>query len=99
MDFFHAVPVGVFHVADYRRQLCGAWKGELFDPLNSEAAQKREECLLAAVQDMAAFLTVHSNGVVILDSINETHAKRQMLNNIVTLIIFPFLHLFIVFSL
>jgi len=37
---------------------------------------------MAAVQDMAAFLTMHSNGVVILDSINETHTKRQMLTNI-----------------
>mmetsp|Transcript_16932 Transcript_16932/g.12109 ORF Transcript_16932/g.12109 Transcript_16932/m.12109 type:complete len:511 (-) Transcript_16932:79-1611(-) len=82
LDFFHALPVLVLHVADYRRKLCGALKdAEWFDPHNEEAHIKREECMMAAVHDMNVFLGHHNSGVVILDSINETHVKRWNLTN------------------
>lgn len=84
LDFFHAIPVKVLHVADYRRRLCGAMPdADWFDPLNEVAAAKREECQMAAVQDVNVFLGQHSNGVVIVDSINETHAKRRNLTSVV----------------
>lgn len=78
LEFFHAIPVQVFHAADYRRRLCGALKdADWFDPENEEAQHFREEAQHLALKDMATFLAQHSNGVAIIDAINETHHKRQ----------------------
>lgn len=85
LSFFHAVPVEVYHVADYRRRICGALKdAEWFDPSNVEASNLRDECQMAAVADMTDFLNRHPNGVAILDSTNSTHEKRAKLLNMVS---------------
>jgi hypothetical protein len=84
LEFFHAVPVKVIHVADYRRKLCGLMRDSVwFDPINEIAAAKREEVSLAAAQDACQFLIEHENGVIIFDSINETHQRRFQLTTMV----------------
>ncbi len=89
LEFFHAIPVHVYHVADYRRKLHGALPdAEFFDPDNSRAAHWREEASHAAIHDMTMFLNEHTNGVAILDMINENHFKRQSVMDSVRKMIF-----------
>ncbi len=74
----------VYHVADYRRRICGALKdAEWFDPANEEASHLRDDCQTAAINDMIQFLNLHSNGVAILDSTNSTLDRRSRLVNMV----------------
>lgn len=78
LSFFHAVPVDIYHVADYRRRLCGAMKdADWFDVSNEEANQKRDECHQLAINDMVDFLNLHPNGVAILDATNTTASRRK----------------------
>jgi hypothetical protein len=80
LEFFHAIPIQMFHAADYRRRLCGALKdSDWFDPENEEAKRYRLEAAKEAIKDMTLFMSQNSNGVAIIDGINETHAKRQAL--------------------
>eukprot|EP01039_Chlorochromonas_danica_P002541 gene2541-2782_t len=80
VSFFHAVPVKVFNVAEYRQRMCGGLKdAEWFDPNNVEAKALRDECNKAAIHDMINFLNEHTNGIVILDSTNPTHYRREYL--------------------
>jgi len=80
LEFFHAVPVRVFNVADYRRQLCGGLKdADWFDSNNAEAMALRNQCNQTCIKDMATFLAFCDNGVAILDSTNPTHHRRQFL--------------------
>jgi 6-phosphofructo-2-kinase len=93
LSFFHAVPVEVYHVADYRRRICGALKdAEWFDPANEEASHLRDDCQTAAINDMIQFLNLHSNGVAILDSTNSTLDRRSRLVNMVLFVDFLFLY-------
>jgi len=90
------MPVRVFHVADYRRHLYGCNKSaDWFNPQNEEAAHIRDQCQTDAATDMVSFLNTHENGLAILDSINETHAKRQALVNTVSLIFISLRYQFI----
>jgi hypothetical protein len=90
------MPVRVFHVADYRRNLYGCNKSaEWFDPHNEESTLIRDQCQADAAQDMVSFLNTHDNGLAIIDSINETHAKRQALVSTVTTIQHPHLSVMI----
>eukprot|EP01033_Poteriospumella_lacustris_P007119 gene7119-5122_t len=76
-SFFHAVPVRVFNVAEYRQRLCGGLKdAEWFDLSNQEALALRTQCNQAAIRDMELFLSECDNGVAILDSTNPTHQRR-----------------------
>lgn len=87
------MPVEVYHVADYRRRICGALKdAEWFDPANAESAHLRDECQTAAANDMIQFLNLHSNGVAILDSTNSTVDRRSRLANMVTTFSFHLFH-------
>lgn len=84
LEFFHAVPVFLCHIADYRRRLFGAGKqASWFDPINGEGNEIREKVFEAAIKDVEEFFEKNANGVVILDLINETHAKRNRLHQIV----------------
>jgi 6-phosphofructo-2-kinase / fructose-2,6-biphosphatase 4 len=84
LEFFHALPVKVFHVADYRRKLYGDHHGaDWFDPQNEEASHLRESCQNAATVDMIEFLNQNENGVAILDSTNASFKRRQKLINMV----------------
>jgi hypothetical protein len=89
LSFFHAIPVKVYNVAEYRRRMCGGLKdAEWFDPNNAEARALRDECNKAAIRDMMAFLSEHENGVTILDSTNPTHQRRVFLKTMVIISIF-----------
>ena len=45
LSFFHAVPVKVFNVAEYRKRMCGGLKdAEWFDYNNAEAWALRDSC-------------------------------------------------------
>eukprot|EP01038_Epipyxis_sp_PR26KG_P012621 gene12621-16924_t len=80
LSFFHALPVNCFNAAEYRREMCGALKdAEWFDPTNAEAVQLRKDCNDKVLEDMIAFLHIHSNGIAILDSTNPTHERRMHL--------------------
>lgn len=84
LSFFHAVPVAVFNVAEYRQRMCGGLKdAEWFDPNNVEAKQMRDECNKAAINDMVTFLSEHNNGVAVIDSTNPTHERREYLRKMV----------------
>jgi hypothetical protein len=84
LEFFHALPVRTFNVAEYRRQLCGGLKDSVwFDPSNKDAVTMRNECNQAAVRDIVSFLTVE-NGVAILDSTNATHNRRANVKSMVS---------------
>ena len=64
LDFFHAQPVKLFDVASYRRRTCGALKDAAwFDNSNAEAVALRDMVNRMALEDMAAFLEEHHNGV------------------------------------
>eukprot|EP01041_Mallomonas_annulata_P001059 gene1059-2075_t len=82
LSFFHAIPTKVFNVAEYRRRICGALKdAQWFDSTNEEASELRNQCNTTAIHDMVEFLSLHANGVVILDSTNPTHSRRQVLHD------------------
>jgi hypothetical protein len=84
LSFFHAAPVKVFNVAEYRRRMCGGLKdAEWFDSNNSEAKALRDECNKATINDMVSFLNEHSNGIAVLDSTNPTHQRREYLKRMV----------------
>ncbi|RYY83825.1 hypothetical protein EON63_10445 [archaeon] len=45
LSFFHAIPVKVFNVAEYRKSMCGGLKdAEWFDCHNAEAMALRDKC-------------------------------------------------------
>jgi len=78
LSFFHAIPVEVFTVAEYRLKLCGVISdAEWFDATNIEANELRSQCNKLAVEDMIEFLNKNENGVAILDSTNATHERRK----------------------
>jgi len=82
LSFFHAMPVEVFNVSEYRRKLYGAVKdAEWFDHLNEATMEMRTNCNIKAIADMEAFLKEHENGVVIFDSTNDTFDRRYNLLN------------------
>lgn len=92
LSFFHAVPVEVFNVSEYRRNLYGAFKdAEWFDQNNDETMELRNKCNERAIADMELFLQAHTNGVVIFDSINNTFEKRLNLLHRVSDFPFPVL--------
>lgn len=77
LSFFHAIPVGLYNIAEYRRRMCGALKdADWFDISNLEAKKLREEVNKAALKDALVFLQNHENGLVMLDSTNPTHTRR-----------------------
>lgn len=84
LEFFHAVPVRIFNVAEYRQRMCGGLKdAEWFDQSNEDALILRNQCNQAAIRDMVMFLSECDNGVAILDSTNPTHIRRVNLKTAV----------------
>lgn len=77
LSFFHAIPVKVCNVGEYRLNICGAIKdAEWFDSNNVEANKWRSICNEKASDDLREFLLEHSNGIGILDGTNPTHKRR-----------------------
>lgn len=82
LSFFHAVPVKVFNVTEYRIKYCGTVKdADWFDHNNTTAQTIRETINETIVQDIIKFLAENSMAVAILDSTNPTHARRVKLMN------------------
>lgn len=79
------MPVGVYQLSNYRRELYGAvTDAEWFDPANESANAIREECQRIATADVIKFLHDNVNGVAIFDSTNPTHERRVELKRKVT---------------
>jgi 6-phosphofructo-2-kinase/fructose-2,6-biphosphatase len=97
LSFFHAFPVHVFNVAEYRQKMFGGLKdSDWFDPNNQEALKMRNECNKAAILDMISFISQHTHAIAILDSTNPTHQRREYLQRMVKF--HSFFFLFPVFS-
>lgn len=80
LSFFHAVPVKLFNVSEYRRNTCGTFKeAAWFHPDNSTAKVLRDDLNVMAIADMVIFLNANSNGVGIFDATNATHDQRNRL--------------------
>lgn len=80
LTFFHAIPVEVFSVAEYRRRTKTTLPAaDWFDASNLEATELRAANNMTAIEDMIAFLNSNENGVAILDSTNPTHERRAKL--------------------
>jgi hypothetical protein len=78
LSFFHAVPVEVFNVSEYRRKNCGKFKeAAWFDPSNNDANKLREQFNIMAIADLVLFLNANPNGVGIFDATNTTHNQRS----------------------
>lgn len=85
LEFFHAVPVSIFNVAEYRRKMFGGLKdAEWFDPHNQDAIESRNACNEEAISDMVDFLNSHTMGIAILDSTNPTHRRRAYVKRMVS---------------
>lgn len=77
LSFFHAVPVELFNVSEYRRKICNDFKNaDWFHPDNHEAKELRDKYNSIAIADMVSFLNANSNGVGIFDATNATHDHR-----------------------
>jgi 6-phosphofructo-2-kinase / fructose-2,6-biphosphatase 3 len=77
-------PTRHFNVGNYRRHQ--ATPGEVqaasfFDPSNPEGAAARHRALIAALEDMEAWLNSNSAQVAILDATNSTAERRNFLRN------------------
>jgi broad specificity phosphatase PhoE len=84
LEFFWAVPVGLFNVGEYRRVHCGAINdAEWFDRGNPTAFASRTHCNELALADMVKFLQENQNGVAILDSTNSSKERRNLVHDAV----------------
>jgi hypothetical protein len=83
LSFFHAMPVEMFNVDDYRRQkqLEKGLKVEniSFDINDPEFVHLNDEARNAAVSSMTTFLNSNTSAVAIYDSTNYCHARRMYL--------------------
>lgn len=80
LSFFHAVPVELFNVREYRRKTCSSFRAaDWFHPDNLESKELREKYNTMAITDMVIFLNLNSNGVGIFDATNATHEQRARL--------------------
>jgi broad specificity phosphatase PhoE len=73
LNFFHALEVATFDVAEYRRQRSETSRLPMYEAAN---LSHREECYDQALADMRAFLNSHEDGVAILDAVSTTHQWR-----------------------
>jgi hypothetical protein len=63
LSFFHAIPVQVFNVTEYRLKFCGAIKdSDWFDQTNEKAQQIRESVNEKIILDIIEFFNTNSNG-------------------------------------
>ncbi|KAI1305859.1 6-phosphofructo-2-kinase/fructose-2,6-bisphosphatase 1 [Halotydeus destructor] len=70
----------VFNVGEYRRQATEAYKNhDFFRPDNKEAAVIRNQCAVAALEDMCSWLLEESGEVAVYDATNTTYDRRQMI--------------------
>jgi len=84
LTFFHAVPVEVFNVSEYRRKMYGVITDSyFFSQANSAAKEKRDLVNKAVNEAVFDFLTRTPNGVAILDSTHATYERRASMVDLI----------------
>mmetsp|Transcript_24660 Transcript_24660/g.41145 ORF Transcript_24660/g.41145 Transcript_24660/m.41145 type:complete len:542 (-) Transcript_24660:1051-2676(-) len=82
LEFFHAMPVSLYTLSEYRRRLFGAVPDtKWFDDTDREGNEVRSACLAAAVKDCLSFLHENDSSIAIFDSSSATHKRRIDLVN------------------
>jgi len=68
----------VFNIGVYRRRMFGAHlPADWFDPTNADGVQQRNQCALAALDDMFQFFQ-HGGQAAVFDGTNTTAERREM---------------------
>jgi 5-methylthioribose kinase len=76
LEFFHAVPVANFDVAEMRRKMGFV---RIPDLDSAQDQEMRMNTYQQALNELESFLTENDNGVAILDAALTTHELRQMI--------------------
>ena len=83
LEFFHAIPVKMFNVNEYRWKKYGKVENFFFDPNNDDSWKKREGIYDDINAEVVAFMQAHPNGVAILDSTNATFERRNKISSMI----------------
>eukprot|EP00606_Chrysophyceae_sp_TOSAG23-5_P000812 GSChrysophyteH2.ASY1.ANO1.1618.1 assembled CDS len=83
LEFFHAIPVKMFNVNEYRWKKYGKVENFFFDPNNEDSWKKREGIYDEINAEVVAFMQAHPNGVAILDSTNATFERRNKISSMI----------------
>ncbi|XP_062852737.1 6-phosphofructo-2-kinase/fructose-2,6-bisphosphatase 3 isoform X1 [Trichomycterus rosablanca] len=74
------IPTKVFNVGEYRRETVKHYSSfDFFKTENKEAVKIREQCALAALQDVKAYLTERGGEIAVFDATNTTRDRRNMI--------------------
>ncbi|KAM9467979.1 6-phosphofructo-2-kinase/fructose-2,6-bisphosphatase 3 [Clarias gariepinus] len=74
------IPTKVFNVGEYRRETVKNYSSyDFFKSDNKEAVKIREQCALAALQDVKIYLTELGGQVAVFDATNTTRQRRNMI--------------------
>jgi tRNA uridine 5-carbamoylmethylation protein Kti12 len=82
LKFFHAMPVEIFNVGEFRRKTMAddcTNSAEFFDPTNATAMERRNDAFECVTRQMVEFLTSNTSAVAIHDSTNFSHERRMRL--------------------
>lgn len=72
------MPVGLYNTAEYRRRMYSSMiDADWLDYTNKDAKAKRDHVNETVIADMVKFLQENETGVVIMDSTNPTHERRE----------------------
>ena len=74
-------PTKHINVGQFRRRANGPQDAKFFDPNNVHGSYARHEALIAALEDMEAWLAGEEAQVAILDATNSTSARRNYLRD------------------
>lgn len=84
LSFFHAVPVEVFNVSEYRRRMFGVVTDSFFFHKDNEEAKELRNKVNADVNAAVFdFLKKTPNGIAILDSTHATYERRATIVNLI----------------
>ncbi|XP_053544339.1 6-phosphofructo-2-kinase/fructose-2,6-bisphosphatase 3 isoform X2 [Ictalurus punctatus] len=74
------IPTKVFNVGEYRRETVKNYSSyDFFKSDNKEAVKIREQCALAALQDVKMYLDELGGQVAVFDATNTTRERRDMI--------------------
>ncbi|XP_066524393.1 6-phosphofructo-2-kinase/fructose-2,6-bisphosphatase 3 isoform X1 [Hoplias malabaricus] len=74
------MPTKVFNVGEYRREAVKHYSSyDFFKSDNKEAVRIRQQCALAALQDVKKYLTELGGQVAVFDATNTTRDRRDMI--------------------
>ncbi|XP_064198694.1 6-phosphofructo-2-kinase/fructose-2,6-bisphosphatase 3 isoform X2 [Anguilla rostrata] len=76
------LPTKVFNVGEYRREAVKQYSSyDFFKPDNQDAVKIRQQCALAALRDVKAYLTEEGGQIAVFDATNTTRNRRDMILN------------------